>query len=55
MTNEERAYIDAATNIIAKSSDVEGDVDPDAEVYLAENGAWVSCWVWVNKDEVAHG
>jgi hypothetical protein len=44
------AYIGQARERYALSnSDLE--IDEDAEVSVAENGAWVAAWVWVPKEQ----
>ena len=30
-------------------------VDPDAEVSIADSGAWVQAWVYVDLDDLPHG
>ena len=51
---EERAAADgdARQAAIEAYSDTEVEIDRDAEVKHASDGAWVAAWVWVSQEEI---
>jgi hypothetical protein len=47
----ESAYMARATQLYAKPSDCDIEIDDEPKVSIGEGGAWVAAWVWVSQEE----